>query len=265
MKEFLTQFYKQIYTEERRAYYRQEQEKYPILKNHYAVLVPEHVTYEDFWQRYDYRLDLDRIFNELQLQESATLANSLGKVKKKFMSFIPEDMNAASTTTTTTTTTTTGAATGGGGSSDGVLQNNDKETASAAAAAAAAAAATTTTTTTTTKEENSSFQQDDDRVQQKNDKDTAAGEENVLVNDETVAYQGNDPDDDDEIVRILESEESANENLNYSSIYVYPESPESPDDEPSPSHDGADNNENKLLGAVIFILNDIDESISEMI
>ena len=100
MKEFLTQFYKQIYTEERRAYYRQEQEKYPILKNHYAVLVPEHVTYEDFWQRYDYRTDIERIINELQLHESATLANSLGKVKKKFMSFIPEEANNISSSLT---------------------------------------------------------------------------------------------------------------------------------------------------------------------
>ena len=91
MKEFLMKFYKHIYTDERRQYYRQEQDKYPILKNHYAILVPEHVTYEDFWQRYDYRTDIDRIWNELRLQEETSLSDSFGKVRDRFMNLIPEE------------------------------------------------------------------------------------------------------------------------------------------------------------------------------
>jgi hypothetical protein len=83
MKEYLTKFYKSIYTAEAKARYKAEQTRYPILKNHYDVLVPSIVSYEDFWQRHDYRCDINRIMLELRAEDSQSISNSITNMRKQ--------------------------------------------------------------------------------------------------------------------------------------------------------------------------------------
>eukprot|EP00980_Cylindrotheca_fusiformis_P015792 scaffold4590_cov112-Cylindrotheca_fusiformis.AAC.10 len=96
MRQFLADFYKKVYTDPQRANYRKEQEKYPILKSHFDVLVPDIISYEDFWQRYDYRCDFERILNELKEDSTKSITTpkpksnpsisiSLGNLTQRFM------------------------------------------------------------------------------------------------------------------------------------------------------------------------------------
>ena len=92
MKEFLQSFYKAVYTDQRKSHYRQELEKHPgTLQLHYKALVPSLVSYEDFWQRYDFRCDVNRVMNELRESDAAAAAqmtqsvsNSLERMKGAF-------------------------------------------------------------------------------------------------------------------------------------------------------------------------------------
>ena len=86
MKEYLTKFYKYIFTAQARARYKEELGRYPILKSHYDILVPKIVSYEDFWQRHDYRCDIDRIMLELKEEDSKAISN----VKNQIMGIANE-------------------------------------------------------------------------------------------------------------------------------------------------------------------------------
>lgn len=70
-KEFLLKFYKEIYDQSTRAKHQHILKEYAnSLAVHYESLVPDHVSYEDFWLRYEYRCgDLNRITLELQREE----------------------------------------------------------------------------------------------------------------------------------------------------------------------------------------------------
>jgi hypothetical protein len=65
-KLFFQDFYRKLYTPERKQYYRNERNRFPQVDVQYRQLCGRIVSYEDFWQRYDYRCDLVRIQNELQ-------------------------------------------------------------------------------------------------------------------------------------------------------------------------------------------------------
>ena len=90
MKEYLTKFYKYIFTAQARARYKEELGRYPILKSHYDILVPKIVSYEDFWQRHDYRCDIDRIMLELKEEDNKAISNSVTNVRNQIMGIANE-------------------------------------------------------------------------------------------------------------------------------------------------------------------------------
>ena len=103
MKDFLTKFYKEVYTPGKKAYYKNLLEvNSDTLKLHYDILVPKIVPYEDFWQRYEYRCsNIERVMEELSssqgsgsgatqlLQKRASeLSGSIGNLAHSFNSSI---------------------------------------------------------------------------------------------------------------------------------------------------------------------------------
>lgn len=107
LEEFLLQVSDTVYTHERRLFYIQEQAKYPRLKNHFDMLVPSIISYEDFWLRYEYRTDLNRIMRDLKDSNTATSnsenaqskaitanpwAGSMGRMTSSFRKQVPEDL-----------------------------------------------------------------------------------------------------------------------------------------------------------------------------
>jgi hypothetical protein len=83
MKDFLTTFYKNVYTPAKKSFYNQELKTHSdSLKVHYDILVPTMVSYEDFWQRYEWRCDINRVTNELR-QADAIKANNPPKSPSK--------------------------------------------------------------------------------------------------------------------------------------------------------------------------------------
>jgi hypothetical protein len=102
MKAFLLDFYKRIYQEQQRADYKQELALYrQNLGVHYKLLVPELVSFEDFWQRYEYRCHLGRVMQELREQDAEaskkSMQDSLDGVKNLFGS-IQSRLNASTRT-----------------------------------------------------------------------------------------------------------------------------------------------------------------------
>lgn len=82
LKSFLTQFYETIWTDEKRQHYQQERGTYPVLEELYQKLVIDSnndkavgagVSYEDFWQRYDYRCDVSRVIYQLLQHDNSQL------------------------------------------------------------------------------------------------------------------------------------------------------------------------------------------------
>lgn len=63
---FISEFSEKISQREQIKFYSGEQAKYPDLMLHFEMLVPSEVSYEEFWQRYEYRTDLNRIMEELK-------------------------------------------------------------------------------------------------------------------------------------------------------------------------------------------------------
>lgn len=78
-KKFMSEFYKTIY--KRRDECSQLCAQYPdVLGKYYKELVPKKITYEEFWQRYFYRCDVDNINNEWNrrtLEETSELEQQL--------------------------------------------------------------------------------------------------------------------------------------------------------------------------------------------
>ncbi|KAG7343105.1 BSD domain containing protein [Nitzschia inconspicua] len=71
MKEFLSDFYKNVYKETKKEWYRAERAKYPALQKNYDDLCGKTVSYEDFWMRYERRCNLDRVMTELADRDAA--------------------------------------------------------------------------------------------------------------------------------------------------------------------------------------------------
>ena len=81
MKDFLTKFYKEVYTPDKKAYYKNLLEvNSDTIKLHYDILVPKIVPYEDFWQRYEYRCsNIERVMEELSSQGGSGATQLLQK------------------------------------------------------------------------------------------------------------------------------------------------------------------------------------------
>jgi hypothetical protein len=71
LKEFLGTFYRSIYNK-RRDEIQLILQSFPSLDNHYRTLVPSRLTFEDFWQRYFYRCDVDRVLRQWARKEELT-------------------------------------------------------------------------------------------------------------------------------------------------------------------------------------------------
>ena len=67
LKEFLGDFYRSIY--KRRDEIELILQSLPTLNKHYHTLVPSRLAYEDFWQRYFYRCDVDRVLRQRARKE----------------------------------------------------------------------------------------------------------------------------------------------------------------------------------------------------
>ena len=67
LKIFLTKFYQNIWTDEKRQWMEQEQERYPELQQFYQTLVvtEQQVPRESFWQRYEYRCHVPRVLKDM--------------------------------------------------------------------------------------------------------------------------------------------------------------------------------------------------------
>ncbi|CAJ1935233.1 unnamed protein product [Cylindrotheca closterium] len=81
-EQFISLFANKIKQKEEKDFYSKEQSKYPDLKLHFEKLVPSDVSYEEFWRRYEYRTDLNRIMKEMK---SARRSRSSTEVAKREM------------------------------------------------------------------------------------------------------------------------------------------------------------------------------------
>jgi hypothetical protein len=66
MKPFLKEFYRTVHTPATKQFYREERQRYPHIDEFYKKLCGREVSYEDFWQRYEYRCNLERILQQPQ-------------------------------------------------------------------------------------------------------------------------------------------------------------------------------------------------------
>lgn len=67
MRPFFQDFYKNVHTPAKKEYYRNERQKHRSVDEYYKKLCGRSVSFEDFWQRYEYRCDLQRIMEELKM------------------------------------------------------------------------------------------------------------------------------------------------------------------------------------------------------
>jgi hypothetical protein len=63
-KPFLNEFYKNVHTPAKKEFYRHERSVYESVGEYYRKLCGRTVSFEDFWSRYEYRCDLQRILEE---------------------------------------------------------------------------------------------------------------------------------------------------------------------------------------------------------
>lgn len=66
MKPFLKEFYRTVHTSAKKKFYKEERRQYPVVNKYYRKLCGRLVSFEDFWQRYEYRCNLNRILQEQQ-------------------------------------------------------------------------------------------------------------------------------------------------------------------------------------------------------
>ena len=69
MKPFIKEFYRTIYTVDKKQYYRQQRTENPKVDKLYKKLCGKTVSFEDFWQRYEYRCNYQHIQNELTIAQ----------------------------------------------------------------------------------------------------------------------------------------------------------------------------------------------------
>lgn len=76
-EKFISEFANKIRLKEEMDFYSKEKAKYPDLKLHFEKLVPLEVSYEEFWRRYEYRTDLNRLMEKMKsdrMSQSSTAA-----------------------------------------------------------------------------------------------------------------------------------------------------------------------------------------------
>jgi hypothetical protein len=66
-KPFFKEFYRTIHTPEKKRYYRQQREQHSEVDKLYRKLCGRNVSFEDFWQRYEYRCNYSHIQYELRM------------------------------------------------------------------------------------------------------------------------------------------------------------------------------------------------------
>ncbi|KAL3938798.1 MAG: hypothetical protein SGBAC_006361 [Bacillariaceae sp.] len=78
-EQFISEFASKIRLKEEKDFYSKEQAKYPDLKLHFEKLVPSEVSYEEFWRRYEYRTDLNRIVREMKSNRMSQSSTEVAK------------------------------------------------------------------------------------------------------------------------------------------------------------------------------------------
>jgi len=78
-KKFISEFANKIRQKDEMDFYNNEQAKYPDLKLHFEKLVPLEVSYEEFWRRYEYRTDLNRIMDEMKSARTSQSSTDAAK------------------------------------------------------------------------------------------------------------------------------------------------------------------------------------------
>ena len=82
MEEFLKEFYKSLFTPEKKHYFEVQLTKFPEVNLHYRTLVKQShkVSHEDFWQRYEFRCtNVRRIMRQIMAQDEAEAAAAAQK------------------------------------------------------------------------------------------------------------------------------------------------------------------------------------------
>ena len=88
MQEFLKEFYKSLFTPEKKHYFEVQLTKFPEVNLHYRTLVKQShkVSHEDFWQRYEFRCtNVRRIMRQLIAQDEAEAAAAAAQKQQQAM------------------------------------------------------------------------------------------------------------------------------------------------------------------------------------
>ena len=120
MKEFLQDFYTNIYKVSKKQFYAEEREKYPNsvgkFFNELCCGSQQLVTFEDFWQRYEYRCsNIDRIMRELSDIDAFAAAK---KKSLEAAEAAKRQISGGATNLWDAVVTSINEATGGGGEND---------------------------------------------------------------------------------------------------------------------------------------------------
>jgi len=126
MKDFLQDFYRNVYTPQKKDHYSSERQKYPIVDIFYQQLCGGHgrgrggaaentatsnhqggavVSFEDFWQRYEYRCNVERIALEIMEQDTETRKKVASSIQGAWNSMLPKSPDRSSVSSTTATAT----------------------------------------------------------------------------------------------------------------------------------------------------------------
>lgn len=233
MKEFLTSFYKKIYTDQQRAIYREELDGHPILKSHFDVLVPGIISYEDFWQRYDYRCDVERIMTQMKEDNPQSISKSLGSVRQRIID-MATDVKASAAGPLTSDTTPE------------ILEQTP-----------------TIMSNVALEEETPKPEVIEDLLAAGDNKGDQPRPIALQYLEATEGSLHQQQQDASVISDGVESQSAASTAKH--AVHVYPESPEMMDDERSRDSMKQPPPDDRLVGTQIFMLNNIDEDITEMI
>jgi len=97
LKDFLSHFYQSIYEDATHQRHQQLLLDYPVLQQQRTALVPDTVSYEDFWQRYEYRCDLERVQDYIKAHSSANSTSLWKKAKEGIEASLPAGVASAIT------------------------------------------------------------------------------------------------------------------------------------------------------------------------
>jgi hypothetical protein len=274
MEEFLAEFYKNIYTDQQHAIYRQEKDQYPILKNHFDILVPGIISFEDFWQRYDYRCNVERIMMEMKEQNSQSISKSLGSVRQRIIDMASEVKTTIKEDTASETHQ---------GTAEPMPEQDQKATTVAESAEMNSELNQEATTKENTVSETNQGTAETMVERDQNTRTvTEVAEPNSELNQEALSggkKEEQPPPTEPQPLEEpqqpfhqqeasvtsdgIESQSEVSVEVN-PAVHVYPESPEIEDEESRASLNQTPPDD-RLVGTAIYLLNDIDDDIAHMI